>query len=255
MGIAYFLHRQVLKGASEAKRVAEILRVTKSRGVVVALLLLCCAPSTASAQASDWDPAGAVSAYTAALNAHDVDSALALFDDNGSASDKSGHNYLGRAHLTEFLLNTGFSNPEARITTRSLTVVANRAIWTYTCTCAAGSTDVHIVLNDQNKISVFAIVPPRAAPLRRADDGILPWLIGLGLVASALASGIGVWHGRTTPRRIPRATQGRLLAALVQARAAQGAMLGGADSERVELPAAAITSFSSSDESAGPCSR
>jgi hypothetical protein len=230
----------------------QVRRLCRAAAAVL-LVLLCAAPSTVAAQSADWDPAGTVSAYAAALNAHDVDSALALFDQNGSASDKSGHNYAGHAGLTEFLLNSGFGNPQARITTRTLTVVANRALWTYTCTCAPGSTDVRMVLL-HDKISVFAIMPPPAPPLRRADAGVLPWLIGLGLLAGACAGGLGLWRGRYAP--IPRATQGRLLAALVQARAGQGYALGGRpDSERVELPAAAITSFSSSDDSAGPCSR
>ena len=43
-------------------------------------------------------------------SAHDVNSALALFDANGSASDRSGHNYAGQAGLTEFLLNSGFGS-------------------------------------------------------------------------------------------------------------------------------------------------
>jgi len=177
--------------------------------------VLCAVPSTAAAQ-SGWDPAAAVSAYSAALNAHDLTSALALFDENGSADISSGRHFEGQAGLTEFLLSSGFGNPEARITTQSLIVVANRAIWTYTCSCADGSTDVRIVLNDHNKISVFAIMAPAAQPPRRADTGY-PWLVSLILAAGAVAVGLGLWRGRQAAPA-PRASQGRLLAGLVQAR-------------------------------------
>jgi len=220
--------------------------------MALCVFVLCAMPSTVAAQETNWDPGGAVAAYTAALNAHDLESALALFDDTGSASDRSGHNYTGRAGLTEFLLGNGFGDPAARITTRSLLVVANRAIWTFSCSCAAGSTDVHMVMI-RNKISVFAMVAPPAAPLQRADPGLLPWLIGLVLLAGALAGGLGTWRGRSVvPAR--RANQGRLLAALAQAHAARVYSPDDDDSERVELPAAAITSFSNSEDSAGPWS-
>jgi SnoaL-like domain len=217
----------------------------------VILFVLCAAPPSVTAQA-DWDPGGAVAAYSAALNAHDLASALALFDDYGSASDRSGRNYAGRAGLTEFLLGSGFGNPQAQITTRSLIVVANRAIWTYTCSCAAGPTDVRMVMN-HDKISVFDVVAPHPPAFRRADAGALPWLIGLGLVAGALAGGLGLRRGRV-PAPVPRASQGRLLAGLAQAHAARGYTPGGAASDRVELPAAAMTSFNSSEDSAGPWS-
>jgi SnoaL-like domain len=198
-----------------------ILRMTGVRRVAAALLLLvlCAAPPAVAAQA--WDPGATVLAYSAALNAHDLASALALFDENGSAGNSDGPHFEGQAGLTQFLLASGFGNPAARITTRSLIVVANRAIWTYTCSCADGSTEVRIVMNDHQKISVFAIMAPPAKPLPKVGAGVLPWLIGLGLVAAALAGGLGLWRGRPVAPA-PRASQGRLLAALVQARAARG---------------------------------
>ena len=81
--------------------------------------------------------------------------------------------------------------------------------------------------------------------MRKADVGLLPWLVGLGLLTVALG---GLCFGWRRAPPVPRASQGRLLAALMAARYAPG----GADSDRVELPAAAMTSFRSSDESAGP---
>jgi hypothetical protein len=213
----------------------------------VLLFVLCAAPSTAAAQ--QWNPEAAVLAYSAALNAHDLDSALALFDEYGSATDGSGRHFEGRAGLTEFLLANGFGNSSSRVTTQGLQIVANRAVWTYACSCTAGSTEVRLVLN-HNKISVFAVMPAPAAPVQKADAGILPWMVGLGLVAGALAGGLqfGLRRGRSVAAP-PRPSQGRLLAALVAYRP------GGADSDRVELPAAAITSLSDSEDRAGPCSR
>jgi SnoaL-like domain len=216
--------------------------------VALLLLVLCAAPSTVAAQ--EWDPFTTVAAYSAALNAHDVAAALALFDDNGSATDTSGRHFEGRAGLTQFLLASGFGSQDARITTQTLTVVANRAIWTFRCSCAPGPTEARLVLI-HNKISVFAEMKPPARPLQRPDAGLLPWLIGLALAAATLAVALGwVRHARLAPAPIaPRASQGRLLAALALYTP------GGADSDRVELPAAAMTSFSNSEESAGPWSR
>lgn len=188
--------------------------------LLLLLLLVFAAPSTAAAQVG-WDPAAAISAYSAALNAHDLASALALFDENASADISSGRHFAGQAGLTEFLMRSGFGDPEAHITTRSLLVVANRANWTYMCSCADGSTDVRIVLNDQNKISVFAIMAPTAKPLRTSDARGFPWLAGLALVVAAMAVGLGLRRRRpAAPTR--RASQGHLLAALVQARAPRG---------------------------------
>jgi hypothetical protein len=182
------------------------------------LCALSAAPLTAAAQV--WDPSVAISAYSAALDTHDLPAALALFDQYGSATDAAGHHFEGRAGLTEFLLNSGFASPDAKITTEGLLVVANRALWTYRCSCASGSTEVRLVLN-HDKISVFAMMAPPASPLPKAGAGLLPWLAGLGLVAGALAGGVGLWRGRCASVA-PRQTEGRLLAALRQARLAPG---------------------------------
>lgn len=186
------------------------------RRFAVALGALLCAlsaaPWTVSAQV--WDPAVAVSAYSAALNAHDLPAALALFDQYGSATDATGHHFEGRDGLTEFLLSSGFDSPDARITTEGLHIVANRAVWTYRCSCATSSTEVRLVLN-RDKISVFAVVVPPATAQPRAGAGLLPWLAGLGLVAAALAGAIGLWRRRPATSA-PRQTQGHLLAGLRQ---------------------------------------
>jgi hypothetical protein len=171
-------------------------------------------PLTVGAQV--WDPAVAVSAYSAALNTHDLPAALALFDQYGSATDAAGHHFEGRAGLTDFLVSSGFDSPDARITTEGLHVVGNRAVWTYRCSCATGSTEVRLVLN-HDKISVFAVMAQPAAPQPRSSPGWLPWLAGLGLVAGALAGLFGLWRGRPACPA-PRQTQGHLLAALALSR-------------------------------------
>jgi len=186
--------------------------------LVLAMAALLCAliaaPLTAIAQV--WDPSVAISAYSAALNTHDLPAALALFDQYGSATDAAGHHFEGRAGLTQFLLNSGFGSSDAVITTDGLLIVANRAVWTYSCTCASASTEVRLVLN-HDKISVFAVMAPPASPLPKAGAGLLPWLAGLGLVAGALAGGIGLWRGRGASG-VPRQTEGHMLAALRQSR-------------------------------------
>ena len=183
----------------------------------VALGTLLCAlaamPSVAVAQ--NWDPAAAISAYSAALNVHDLPAALALFDQYGSATDAAGHNFEGPAGLTEFLLNSGFSSPDARISTENLHIVGNRAVWTYSCSCASGTTEVRLVMN-REKISVFAVMGPRPLPQPRADSGLQPWLAGLGAVMCALAGGAGLWRRHTASPVAPRQAQGHLLAALRQ---------------------------------------
>ena len=68
--------------------------------VAVLLWLVCAAPPVAAAP--EWDPAATVAAYTAALNAHDVASALALFDEYGSATDSAGHHFQGQAAHCQF---------------------------------------------------------------------------------------------------------------------------------------------------------
>src|SRR5439155_24530000 len=132
-----------------------------ARSLALVVVVLCCVPPPVAEQ--ECDPTAAVTAYSAALNAHDLTAALALFDANGSATDVRGHNFGGQAGLTQFLLNSGFGSADARIATEHLHVVANRAIWTYNCSCAAGSTEVRLVLN-HDKISVFAMIAPPSAP-------------------------------------------------------------------------------------------
>lgn len=216
------------------------------------LVVLCAAPESSAAQ--EWDPAAVVAAYSSALNAHDLPTALGLFDDNGSATDKLGHHFEGRAGLTQFLLGSGFGSPEAHITTDTLVVVANRAIWTYSCSCAEGRTDVRLVMMNGNKISVFAMLAAPAQPSRKTDAGVAPWLVGLAGVAGTVAGGLSLSRGRPAAPA-PRASQGRLLAGLMRAHVDRLHNAGGADSDRVELPAAAMTSLSDSEDSAGPCSR
>jgi hypothetical protein len=209
-------------------------RVTRFRSRALAasavsflLVAMCFAASGVAAQESG--PAAAISAYSAALNAHDLAAGLALFDQYGSATDAHGRHFEGPAGLTEFLLDSGFSSLDARITTEGLHVVANRAVWTYKCSCAAGSTEVRLVVN-HDRISVFAVLPPPTAAAPKADAGVLawlvgraqwsvavlPWLVGLGLAAGARAALAMRW-GRVAASS-PRPNQGRLLAALAQAR-------------------------------------
>jgi hypothetical protein len=158
----------------------------------------------------------AVSAYAAALNAHDLPAALALFDQYGSATDAAGRHFEGRAGLTDFLLSNGFGNPTARISTVNLHVVGNRAIWTYTCSCADGQSVARMVMN-HDKISVFFILP-LAAPRTQAGAAAFPWLLGLGLVAGLTVGGLSL-RRRWSAAPLPIRSQGRLLAALRQSRA------------------------------------
>ena len=186
------------------------------RHVLAIAALLCAltaAPLTVGAQV--LDPSAAISAYSAALNVHDLPAALALFDQYGSATDAAGHHFEGRAGLTEFLLDSGFGSPDARISTENLHVVANRALWTYSCSCATGSTEVRLVMN-REKISVFAVMAPRATPQPRVGGGLLPWLAALGAVLCAVAGGVGLWRRHTASPAPRRQTQGHLLAGLRQ---------------------------------------
>jgi hypothetical protein len=195
----------------------------RGRGLKVAALvalLAVCLPRTVAAQSAPvWDPAAAVTAYSTALNAQNLPAALALFDQNGSATDAFGRHFEGHVGLTEFLLGSGFSTPEARITTEKLHVVGNRAVWTYSCSCANGPTDVRLVMN-RDKISVFyVVVASPAPPLPQPGLGWVPWLVGVGLLAVGLAGGLGLRRGQAaTALPLPQAKQGRLLAALLAAR-------------------------------------
>jgi hypothetical protein len=169
------------------------------------------------ASAERWDPATTISAYSDALANGDLDAALALFDDTGSATDRAGHTFSGRAGLTTFLRENGFGATDAQITAERLQVTANRALWTYTCSCASGSTEVRIVVNDRGKISVFFIVPPPAAKLPNHGIDVPVWLPAVALMAAAVL-GLG-WRRRTSAQEASRsASQGRLLAGLREAR-------------------------------------
>ena len=128
--------------------------------VAVALGALLCALIAAplSVGAQVWDPTAAISAYSAALNVHDLPAALALFDQYGSATDAAGHHFEGRQGLTEFLLNSGFGSPDARISTENLHIVGNRAVWTYSCSCATGTTEVRLVMSRVGGIIVIGIL-------------------------------------------------------------------------------------------------
>jgi len=195
-----------------------------SRALAIALCAfvligLCSAAPVAAAP--DWDPAPAIAAYTAAVNAHDLPAALALFDQYGSATDIRGRHYEGPASLTEFLLATGFSSPDAHIQTVGVHIVGNRAVWTYVCSCQTEPIEVRMVMN-QNKISVFAIMPPPAAPLRKAAARPVPWPVGIAL-AGILACVFTVVTGTFLVRRRARPAadpepHGQLLTALALAR-------------------------------------
>jgi hypothetical protein len=171
-------------------------------------------PSTVAAE--EAGPAAAIAAYTAALNAHDLPTALALFDQYGSATDIHGRHFEGSAALTEFLAQSGFTNPDAQITTTNLHVVANRAVWMYKCTCNEGATEVRLVIN-HDRISVFAIQAPpatvtRATPTTPPLTGVVAFLV--------LALGAGALSAHVLRSRPPasRKTAGQLLIALAAAR-------------------------------------
>jgi len=179
------------------------------------LLLLGTAPG-ASAQSAE-DPESVVNAYSAALNGHDMPAALALFDQNGSATDLRGRHFEGRSGLTEFLLANGFGTANARVRTNGLQVIGNRAVWTYACSCAATATDVRVVLN-HNKIVVFFMVPPGVAPTAAAPasgPSAALWLAGLSLVAAVLLLVRGAFTASQPAP--PRPAQGRLMAELARA--------------------------------------
>ena len=184
------------------------------------LIAVLCAPRGLVAQ--EQDPTSAViMKYSAALNAHDLEAALALFDEFGSATDARGRHFEGREGLTQFLLASGFGDTDTRIWTEGLHVVANRAQWTYDCSCAHEALEARLVVS-HDKITVFAMrqaASPPIAPAARADIGVVPWLVGLGLVAGFGVGARGRRRGRVSgvSRRL---NQGRLLAALARARAA-----------------------------------
>jgi hypothetical protein len=167
----------------------------------------------ASAQTAD-DPASIVEAYVAALNAHDVTAALALFDQNGSATDANGRHFEGRRGLSEFLLANGFGATDARIATSELQVFGNRALWTYTCSCDSIATSARVVLN-HNKIIVFFMNAPGASVsggIATPGTSLALWFMLLALLVGVALTLRGAFrHERIPP---PRPAQGRLLAGL-----------------------------------------
>jgi hypothetical protein len=187
--------------------------------LLAALLFVVIWATPAEVGAQPWDPAATITVYSAALNAHDVAAALDLFDQYGSATDAQGHHFEGRDGLTTFLLANGFGDSDVHVSTENIHVVANRAVWTYTCSCAAVSTDVRIVLN-HDKISVFAVIPPASTSPRvasRAGGPQLAWLLGLVGVMAAFFVVVGLRRDHSPPP--PRSSaRGRLLVALMQAR-------------------------------------
>jgi hypothetical protein len=166
----------------------------------------------ASAQTAD-DPVSVVEAYVDALNAHDLSAALALFDQNGSATDASGRHFEGRGGLTEFLLANGFGASGARVATNQLQVFGNRALWTYTCSCSAHATDARVVLN-HNKIIVFFMNVSAGSASGGATSGssLALWVMVLALLAAVALSVRGALSRDRAPP--PRPAQGRLLAGL-----------------------------------------
>jgi hypothetical protein len=191
-------------------------------GVALLVWVLGAAYATGAA-AQGFDPASTVGAYAAALNAHNVDAGLALFDPNGSATDATGHHFEGRDGLTAFLLESGFGNPAARVTTDHLRVVGNRALWTYTCSCATGTAEVRLVVN-QDKITVFFMSRPSPALAASSttrvgapEAGLPRWVPEVGLGLGLVAIVIGV-RRRRAPTPPTRPSQGMLLATLAQSR-------------------------------------
>jgi hypothetical protein len=193
--------------------------------LVVATL---CASLPAVATADETGPAAAIGAYAAALNAHDLPAALALFDQYGSATDIHGHHFEGAVGLTQFLEQSGFHDPNTRITTQNVHVVANRAVWTYSCTCAPEPTEVRLVVN-RDRISVFAIQAPPASVSRAKAPTTVPMP---GLIAFlALAASIGALsaHVLRSQPPSPRRPAGQLLIALAAARPRDHALSVNAD--------------------------
>lgn len=198
-------------------------------GAAVGCLLIGLCLGAPAALAEESSPAAAIAAYAAALNTHNLAAALALFDDNGSATDARGRHFEGRAGLTEFLLGSGFGSLDAQVATQGMHIVANRAVWTYTCSCSSGPTEVRLVVN-HDKITVFAVQPPPAVPMPRTSAASRAGLLAqapaqAGLAALVLAGLAVAVVGMTLALRQTRAPgrracghDGRLLAALAHAR-------------------------------------
>ena len=182
-------------------------------GAVSVVLLGLALWSATGAAAQEMDPAAVISAYAAAFNAHDAAAALDLFDQFGSATDITGHHFQGREALLAFLLNNGFGDPDAHIATDRVHVVANRAAWVFTCSCADGPIEGRVV-TVRGRIVVFGVMRPAAgSSTSRNDVSALPLVIGLGL-ALLLAGAVVRECLAGGPAAPPRRQDGRLLAAL-----------------------------------------
>jgi SnoaL-like protein len=182
------------------------------RGLAVCLLAIVL-PGVGWAQSpqAGADPAGVVAAYAAAINAHDLPRALDLFDDVGSASDTAGRSYQGRAALMAFLAETGLARPDARVATQNVHVVANRAVWTFTCSCAAAPMEARLVTN-AGRITVLALQRP-PAPTRMASSSI-GMAEPLLLILAGVAISLLLIARRKPHAAAPRPSQGRLLQGL-----------------------------------------
>ncbi len=187
--------------------------------VVLALTVLA---TWRGAFAQELDPASVINAYSTALNSHDAAAALDLFDQYGSATDLSGRHFEGHDGLLAFLQTSGFSTPDARVSTDNLHVVANRAVWTYTCSCVDGPLEARVVTN-HGKITVFAVNRPAGYPRPFTSAGgrpdVLPWLTGLGVLALGAAIFRHQRQARLHRRTRAHLGHGRLLAALLEAQA------------------------------------
>ena len=195
--------------------------VSPRRDVVGALVLVLLVFATGrGAFAQELDPASVINAYSTALNSHDAAAALDLFDQYGSATDLSGRHFEGHDGLLAFLQTSGFDTPEARVSTQNVHVVANRAVWTYTCSCVEGPLEARVVTN-HGKITVFAVNRPAgyARPLTSASgrSDVFPWLIGLGVLALGAAIVRHQRQSRLERRAREQQGDGRLLAALLEA--------------------------------------
>src|SRR5438132_8138368 len=200
---------------------ASTRQVSPRRDVVGAVLLILLVFATwRGALAQELDPASVIDAYSTALNSHDASAALELFDQYGSATDLNGRHFEGHDGLLAFLQASGFDTPEARVSTQNLHVVANRAVWTYTCSCVDGPLEARVVTN-HGRITVFAVNRPAgyARPLTSASGrpDVVPWLIGLGVLALGAAIVRHQRRSRLDRRARVRLSDGRLLAALLEA--------------------------------------
>ena len=64
---------------------------------------VCCFALPSAGQGSDGDPVSVVIAYREAMNAHDLDRALALFSDDAELVNSRGRKVTGKSSLRSFL--------------------------------------------------------------------------------------------------------------------------------------------------------